>query len=142
MKILIVNFMDSGGGASLGAMRLLTALREHGVDAWMGVYEKQTKNPYVIVMKRHDISHKEMLKRDMFYKAIVSKFRDANPIAHSYNLFSLMDVDTINAFGADVVNLHWVGGGYAFGTRYSEDKSTDSLDNARFMAGLRRGASS
>lgn len=108
IKILIVSHTDSDGGAAIGAMRLLTELRNKGINAWMGVTDKRTDSPYVIIMKKkHSWLWRYVWKKaKTFFREC---FHTTNKILHSYNLFSRMDVKKINAFGADVVNLHWVG---------------------------------
>lgn len=109
MKLLLINDTDTGGGAAQGAMRLLLALRAHGADAWMGVVKKKTTCPYVIQMRENRRGLFERCINRAFKMFAMPRFCTTNNVLHSFNLASLMDVKKINAFGADVVNLHWVG---------------------------------
>ena len=61
MKVLLINFKDSGGGAAIAAMRLVQALNEAGVDAILAVPEKTCSSPYVMELPRK--------KRNFFSKA-------------------------------------------------------------------------
>ena len=47
MKILLINFSDTGGGAAIAAVRLVNALNENGIYARLGVLKKKSSNPYV-----------------------------------------------------------------------------------------------
>ena len=52
MKILLLNYTDSGGGAAIAAYRLAKALVEHGVDAVLGVVEKKSTDDFVVQIPR------------------------------------------------------------------------------------------
>ena len=47
MKVTLINTADAGGGAPEACMRLLKALQQQHVDAWMIVQEKKTGNELV-----------------------------------------------------------------------------------------------
>lgn len=109
MKVLLLNYTDAGGGAAIAAARLTQALRNAGVDATLGVVEKRTTLPFVQTLtpttKISTIKRKIASNADRWY----SRFHSTtNPILHSINYFSLVDVDTINKSDYDVVHLHWV----------------------------------
>ncbi|MBP5158352.1 MAG: glycosyltransferase [Treponema sp.] len=127
MKVLLINFKDSGGGAAIAAMRLVQALNEAGVDAILAVPEKTCSSPYVMELPRK--------KRNFFSKAFrwlgnyigkillqiylpiadrihfhPFRFSTTNGIFHTTNFKSECDFDVnwINSSDFDVVNLHWI----------------------------------
>lgn len=109
MKILLLNTNDSGGGAAMGAVRLTDALNKIGIDATLGVVNKQSDNPHCIdIMKKHIF-----LKRVFFAiseKILFSFFKTSNSILHSLNWYSKIDIEKINNSDYDVVHLHWING--------------------------------
>ncbi|MBQ9539099.1 MAG: hypothetical protein IJU95_07495, partial [Treponema sp.] len=52
MKVLLINFKDSGGGAAIASMRLVKALNDSGVEAVLAVPHKSSDSPYVIELPR------------------------------------------------------------------------------------------
>ena len=52
MKILLLNYTDAGGGAAIAAYRLAKALVEHGVEAVLGVVEKNSTDDFVVQIPR------------------------------------------------------------------------------------------
>jgi hypothetical protein len=52
LKILLLNHADSGGGAAIAARRLLIALRQEGIDAFLGVIEKKTFDADVFLVNK------------------------------------------------------------------------------------------
>lgn len=122
MRVLLLNFSDSGGGAALAAIRLVTALNEHGVYARLGVLEKKSANPYVFTLpkKRHcfavKAAHKLISFAKRFFLPITKhlphpfEFRTTNTILHTTNFHSETDIDWINNSDFDIVNLHWISG--------------------------------
>lgn len=109
MKVLLLNTNDSGGGAAIGAVRLTNALNEAGIDATLGVVNKQSDNPHCVdVMKKHIF-----FKRAFFAvleKILFSFFKTSNSILHSLNWYSKIDVKKINESDCDIVHLHWING--------------------------------
>lgn len=112
MKILIISHSDTGGGAAIGAYRLTKALIEFGIDAHLGVIEKQTAASFVIELKKkRNLIEKFQLKFLRKIESFLFKhFKTTNTILHSVNLYSKIDVQKINNFDCDLVNLHWIGG--------------------------------
>lgn len=117
MKILLLNFTDSGGGAAIAAVRLTKSLNESGIDATLGVVEKKTNQPFVWQMPQ--------VKKNRFTKLIqrighifvrllspvtriFPRFTTTNNIFHSTNLKSIIDVNFINNSDFDIVHLHWI----------------------------------
>ena len=122
MKILLLNLTDAGGGAAMAAVRLVTALNEHGMYARLGVPEKKSANPYVFELpkKKHFILYKLAVKGSAYLARIFSpfakrlphpfRFRTTNGILHTTNFHSETDIDWINNSDFDIVNLHWISG--------------------------------
>jgi len=122
MKILLINFTDVGGGAAMAAVRLVTALNEHGVCARLCVPKKQSACPYVIELpqKKHCFAIK-LFRKCMFFLqkffTLISKrlpnpfqFKTTNGILHTTNFYSESDICWINKSDFDIVNLHWISG--------------------------------
>ena len=118
MRILLINFTDSGGGAAKASIRLVTALNNHGIYARLGVKEKKTTNPYVFELPQK--RHKKYNKKIQKYKNLISEkissyfyrlmFKTTNGIKHSTNYYSKTDINWINNSDFDVINLHWICG--------------------------------
>ncbi|GBR75512.1 glycosyl transferase group 1 [Candidatus Termititenax persephonae] len=106
LKILLLNYSDTGGGAAVAAVRLLAALRQRGVDADLGVVEKNTSQPSIICLKKDNLL-KKILRRWRAY-LLRFAFRTTNPILHSENKQTLLDIERINNSDYDLVHLHWV----------------------------------
>ncbi len=122
MKILLINFTDTGGGAAMAAVRLVTALNEHGIYARLGVPQKKSACPYVFELpqKKHCFAVKLFRKVCSFSKTLSQPirkwlpnpfaFRTSNGILHTTNFHSETDINWINNSDFDVVNLHWING--------------------------------
>jgi glycosyltransferase involved in cell wall biosynthesis len=119
LKILLLNYTDNGGGAAIAAFHLFDALREYGIDAYLGVIEKKSVNTSVIALSKKkkitDSSKLIRLFRKFFKKSIVYlrkifsfEFRTSNLILHSKNKKSLIDIDFINNSDYDLIHLHWI----------------------------------
>jgi glycosyltransferase involved in cell wall biosynthesis len=110
MKILLLNWTDGGGGAAIAAFRLFTALKENGIDATLGVVEKKTAdNSVVLLSKKASLLYKIFKK----LKKLTARFRKndfitSNPIIHSQNKKSVIDIQSINKSDYDLIHLHWV----------------------------------
>ena len=102
MKVLLLNTNDSGGGAAIGAVRLTIALNKAGIDATLGVVNKKSDSPYCIdLMKKHIF-----FKRAFF--AVLEKLlfllsKTSNPILHSLNWYSKIDIKKINNSDYDII---------------------------------------
>ncbi|MCQ2610484.1 MAG: glycosyltransferase [Treponema sp.] len=117
MKILLLNYIDAGGGAAIAAYRLTKALNENGIEATLGVVEKKTSDNFVVQIPAKKISfvHKVCSKLLKIFNKIQNilhikkqEFKTTNKILHSTNLKSKIDVNWINDSDYDLVNLHWV----------------------------------
>ena len=118
MKILLLNYTDIGGGAAIAAERLLTALRQNDINAELGVIIKKTNNNAVIQMDKFSFSKccicrritKKIFNKFLSVKKRIYKkyFKTTNPILHSINNKTLIDIDYINKSDYDLIHLHWI----------------------------------
>ncbi len=127
MKVLLINFKDSGGGAAIASLRLVQALNEAGVEARLAVPRKTSDSPYVIELPKKRRGFVSKLFRwlgnylgklfSQLFVPIVGRipfhpfrFRTTNGIFHTTNFSSETDSDVewINRSDFDLVNLHWI----------------------------------
>lgn len=118
MKILLLNYSDSGGGAAIAAFRLLRALRQDGIDADLGVVEKKTAETSVISLIKKDVwkpliiirlCKRLSVKTTSYLKRHLGvMFQTSNLILHSENKRTLIDIDYINNSGYDLIHIHWI----------------------------------
>jgi glycosyltransferase involved in cell wall biosynthesis len=113
MKVLLLSYSDSGGGAAIAAVRLLNALRNSGLDATLGVIDKcSNAEAIVCIRKERNIFAEFRLLWDKVLHKSFSKlwfpFKTANPVQHSENKWTLLDLAQINNSDYDLVHLHWV----------------------------------
>ena len=118
MKILLINYSDTGGGAAMAAVRLVNALNENGVYARLGVLKKSSANPYVFKLPQkkkliNNPLHEKIFNRiseKLNNKIINIIFKTTNGIKHTTNFHSETDINWINNSEFDIVNLHWING--------------------------------
>ena len=112
MKVLHLSISDGGGGAAMGANRLHRGLLGAGVESEMLVLRKVTEDPSVHRLSdalnrwgraRRRLSERRHQRRLGLYP------RKAESGHWSLNLFAYPIASAINAFAADIVQLHWVG---------------------------------
>jgi glycosyltransferase involved in cell wall biosynthesis len=118
LKILLLNYTDTGGGAAIASKRLLAGLCQHGIDAVLGVVEKRTVNPTVVLLRKKSLFEHYKLyciikliynKAKPYFKQLLNfMFRTSNPILHSKNKKTLIDIKCINNSDYDLIHLHWV----------------------------------
>ena len=115
MRVLFVSATDRAGGAGIGAHRLHQSLRRAGVHSEMLVLRKVTADPDV-----HRLSTRftrwQRARRRLAERRHNRRLRQnarRPEVGHwSLNRFRYPIAEAINAFGADVVHLHWVGDNY------------------------------
>lgn len=122
MKILLINYTDSGGGAANAAFQLVTTLNEYGYYAKLGVVEKTSNSSYVFELpkKHHTILNKLFIKFWGYFLKLIHPitkhfhnpfvFRTSNGILHTTNFKSETDINWINNSEFDLINLHWISG--------------------------------
>jgi len=106
MKILLISYSDAVGGAFIAVKRLLDAMVKNGVNVKMGVVEKLTNSPYVFELQKNPNFEQQNSK-----KKKKNLLQTTNPILHSINKLSKIDVNYINQSDYDIVNLHWIAAG-------------------------------
>jgi len=112
MRIVHISPSDTDGGASKGAYRLHTALREHGVDSRMLVQRKYTDDPSVITTRQSYVAMFDGL-RDRFDR-LPLKFYDWQ--RHNWWTVGWLPFgvgNIVRAMKPDVVQFHWTGRGAA-----------------------------
>lgn len=119
MKVLICNTTDTGGGAATAAMRLLEGLVMQGIDVRMLVLGKNTKHPNVFEVT-------ELLEDKPLIRFLYKIKRKINYYYSSYKWqnypnrqeIALHDIfissleDALNKVDFDILNLHWIEGGF------------------------------
>ncbi len=112
MKILQVATRDRSGGAAIGAYRLHQALQRAGIESEMLVLRKVTSDPHVHRLSSY-FNRGQRARRRLaewrHHRRLVRNPRQAESEHWSLNLFSYPIAELINAFGADIVHLQWVG---------------------------------
>jgi glycosyltransferase involved in cell wall biosynthesis len=114
----MLNFFDSGGGAAIASRRILTRLRQEGIDVLLGVIEKKSFDADVILLNKSSFFDrfgfcriiKKIFKKVLPYikRLFIFYFQTTNPILHSTNKRTLIDIDFINNSDHDIIHLHWV----------------------------------
>lgn len=110
MRVLHLSGKDFFG-AGRAAYRLHKALRTAGVDSWMWVGSKTSRDETVINIKQGWINlflRKLNVKREKCWL----RGKDLTNQMFSSGRFALSIVDKINAFNPDVVHLHWINRGF------------------------------
>lgn len=105
-----VSTHDVGGGAARGAYWLHLALRQSGVDSRMFVaFSNQPESAVIASAPAAALCR----ARETIDDLALSAYPRRHPIYFSPASFTASHLaDEINALGADIVNLHWVAGGF------------------------------
>ena len=115
VKVLHLSISDGGGGAAMGAYRLHRGLLGAGVDSEMLVLRKVTEDPSVHRLATRLNLGGRALRRlaDFQLRRDLKAYPRNNDGGHwSLNLHHNWPLaSAVNSFGADIVNLHWVGDG-------------------------------
>lgn len=110
MKISILNFSDSAGGAARAAYRIHTALRQMSVDSTLMVDDAGTGDWTVQQGARSRWARLRGRLRQLGGAMISRVLTTANPILHSPAVFPSKWPTIVNASDADLVHLIWVNG--------------------------------
>lgn len=110
MKILLLNYTDSGGGAAIAALRLAHELHSAGNHVTLGVLNKRSPSPIVTEFSLKKTFTQKFIKklRTMCEYIIFKNFKTTNNISHSLNLYTSISIKDINAGDYDIVHLHWI----------------------------------
>ena len=96
LKVVLLSHSDTLGGASVVTFRLMTALRNEGVDARMVVYTKATDSRYVTMLGTRGMRG---------FKFLLERMRIM--LGNSFNRSDLFKVSIANV-GFDVASHPWV----------------------------------
>ena len=107
IRPLLVSFSDLGGGAARAAYRLNHALRGAGMDSRLAVRRKLSDDDSVLEFPRRAARWNRTL-RGRAERGLQRLQHTSNPVVHSANLVPSRWGGHLQA---DVVNLHWIGGG-------------------------------
>jgi glycosyltransferase involved in cell wall biosynthesis len=111
MRVLIISGEDLAGGGHRAAFRLHQALRGIGVESFMAVRRKHSKDPFVRKMTPAELGWPPIGRGYMDLLPSVLCRSKNEPISlglQSANLRKLTE-----SFKPDIVNLHWINGGIA-----------------------------
>lgn len=109
LKVRVVSFSDSGGGAFRCAYRLHRSLLDAGTDSRMRVVQKLTGDPTVI---EPATAAQRWIGRAR-NSLVVRLARAVGPHDHVYRSLACLPTGLhreLDACAADIVHLHWVGG--------------------------------
>ncbi len=101
---------DMVGGAARAAYRLHDGLRRLGVDSRMLVHEKTSGDPAVLTVPG-PFSHFALRVRRRLDRMPSSVYSHAQGARFSSNYLPSLIARSINAQGADLLHLHWIGHG-------------------------------
>lgn len=109
MKILILNTLDTGGGASRSAYRLHQALLNNGIDSQMLVQNKSSDDWTVVTTYRTKIQ-KFIHRLRPFLDSIPTRlYKNKAPMLFSPSWLGFNNIaDKINAVNPDIAHLHWI----------------------------------
>lgn len=108
MKVLHLNTTDIIGGAGIAAFRLHTALRKNGVESYMLVQDKKSKDPFVY--KSSSIPYFNEIRAELDYFPLRFVLKGKSVFSSSW----LHDCNNkiIRKIKPDIIHLHWIAGGF------------------------------
>jgi len=112
VKVLHLSISDGGGGAAMGAYRLHRGLRQAGLESEMLVLRKVTEDPSVhrLADRLNRWERAQRRLAEWRHQRWLGKTPQVTGSGHwSLNQFNYGIAKAINAFEADIVQLHWVG---------------------------------
>jgi len=112
MKILHINTSDTAGGAARGCYWLHQALRKAGVDSQMLVLRKFSRDPSVHSLGKGALGKLQSAALPRL-DSLPTKLLKKNDAGYwSTDILPNNVVQAINEINPDLINLHWVGGGF------------------------------
>lgn len=111
MKVLLVNFTDTGGGAARAAYRLHRGLLSARVSSQL-VVQKKGCDDDTVQPPRTDIGQKMAQLRPSLSKSPLSLYRKRQPVEFSLEWIPDLFQQRIANLQPDVINLHWVNAGF------------------------------
>lgn len=110
MKISILNYSDSMGGAARAAYRVHTALRQTGIDSTLLVDDASTGDWSVQQGAQSRWERLSGRLRQLAGATLSRTMTTANPTLHSPAIFPSKWPRIVNASDADLVHLMWING--------------------------------
>lgn len=111
MKVLIVSYSDTHGGAAKAAHRLHQSLLGSNVDSQMLVLGKKTKDYTILAPETNLEKLAAYFKPRLEQLFINRKYKNKSPALFSSAIVSSKNfVKKINSIKPDIVHLHWVTG--------------------------------
>ena len=110
MKILLLNYSDKHGGASIATIRLYDQLKEH-IQLSLGVIQNYSLKSICLnkLIKKNNYLFSLILKTlNKIYNRTFNSFITTNPILHSENMKSNINIYEINNSNYDIIHLHWL----------------------------------
>jgi len=111
MKTLLVSTYEDMGGASLAAKRLLGGLKNIGADAQMYVQVKTTDDPSVLTSDSR-LYRSTTIVRDYADSAPLIFYKNRQKTSWSVGWLPYNITKKINQLKPDIVNFHWINGGF------------------------------
>lgn len=111
MRVMFLNTNDDGGGAARAAVRLLSGVREAGVEAQLFVQRKHSDDNAVVGANGH-FGNKLAVVRTILDCAPVSLYPDRNRFIFSPAFLPDKLLRNVDAFNPDIIHLHWLGEGF------------------------------
>lgn len=111
MKVLQINEHDSRGGAARAARTLHESLLQAGQDSYMFVQKKSTDDPRVLG-PAGKFQQGMGLVRGLWDTHRLRKYPHREGVVFSPNMLRDKYVQPVNAAGADIQHLHWIGSGF------------------------------
>lgn len=105
MRVLHINFTDTGGGAAIAAYRHHDAMLRAGIDSHMLVLIKKTESPYVYQNK---VSPFTMFMKRVFGRIFSYTYQFYATWSWNHFGFDLSSHPEVN--DADMIILHWING--------------------------------
>lgn len=117
MKVLLASHSAQGGGAFKASLRLHQALRSIDVEASLAVGDLEDHDNFIrkvgSTRKEFRYARSEVQYFKAYVEALIVKFqRTSNPLLRSPALLPGSGFRDLISSDADVLNLHWVCGGF------------------------------
>jgi glycosyltransferase involved in cell wall biosynthesis len=107
MKVIHLNHFDIYGGAARAAYRIHGAVRQAGVDSWMGVDHKASDD--LQVFGPGNKLEKALIRlRLASGRCVTSLLQSNNTILHSPSIFDTAWPNRLKALNADIIHMHWI----------------------------------
>lgn len=110
MKVIHLSYFDAHGGSGRASYRIHHALLNAEIESRMMVKDSVTSDWTVQVLAQKRYNRAQRWYANQINKRI-SQFKTTNPVLHSPDVFSSVDLNQIRQSDADIINLHWFNSG-------------------------------